>query len=371
MCNIFRVIFVSLCTLSLCLGMLSHVLSKQEGIIKEGAPFPEIPLPPPDGPKDAAYLGIRENVPFTIKYIRADLVLVEILNVYCVTCQKQVPEYNKLYDLIESNPETKGRIKMVGIGVANGNLEVRRFRERFGVLFPIFPDPDFVMHRATGKMWSPFSIFVRQDFTGQEGLVLRTQQGVKYKYGERFRAMQSMIGMDLATIREKERKSQPKAMHVKAILTEEEVQAIIKRTFAKEGDDLTRFETVQLESSGVVYVGVVQRDGQSKRLFGKVISRPPLCDVCDDTHFIYVFEATGKILHFVPLLLAKYANAPWDETDVAMIRERILGKHVHEPFVYDAKVDAVSSATMTSAVIFDALNDGQVLYNELKKKGLN
>ena len=43
-----------------------------------------------------------------IKDIKADLVLVEIMSVYCGACRRQAPIYNKLYALIESTPETKG-----------------------------------------------------------------------------------------------------------------------------------------------------------------------------------------------------------------------------------------------------------------------
>ena len=39
------------------------------------------------------------------------------------------------------------------------------------------------------------------------------------------------------------------------------------------------------------------------------------------------------------------------------------------PFL-KAKADAVTSVTITSAAIFRGLNEGQVIFKELKKKGL-
>jgi hypothetical protein len=369
-----RPILLCFCAIIFFLAILTNALSAQEPIIKVGDFFPEVPLKPHDDPKDIAYLGIPEDKSFTIKDVQADLVLIEILNVYCDSCEKQVPVYNKLYALIESEPETKGRIKMVGIGVANEDWEVKHFRKRFKVSFPVFADPDSVMHKAIGGSPPPFSIFIRQDPTGKAGLVVGAHSSVTYEHEELFWEMQSMMDMDLAAIREKGRKTEAKVVYIEPILTEEELQARIKMAFAKEGDNLTRFEKVKLESSGAVYTGAVQKNGQAKRLFAKVFSRPPPCNVCHDIHFIYVFDATGKILQFIPLQLAKYVakygNVAWNEADVAKIREHIVGKYVYKPFVFDAKVDAVTSATITSAVIFKGLNDGQALFDDLKEKGL-
>jgi hypothetical protein len=68
--------------------------------------------------------------------------------------------------------------------------------------------------------------------------------------------------------------------------------------------------------------------------------------------------------------VSKLENEPWDESDVAKMRQRIQGRYLFDPFVFDAKVDAVSSATISSAVIFNSFADGQALYQELKEKGL-
>jgi hypothetical protein len=354
----------------LSLAALINVCAEEKRLIKVGDPFPEITLQAPDRPEDRAYLGIQEDDSFTIKDIRADLVLVEILNVYCASCWRQVPVYNKLHSLIESDPETRGRIKMVSIGVGNQDWEVKYFVEQFNVPFPVFPDPDFIMHEAIGGSHTPFSILVRQDPTGNAGVVASAHLGVQYNEHEVYSEMQSLINVDVATLREKRKESVAKVIYVKPVLTEDELQARMKRLFAHEGKDLRRFEKVKLESSGEVYTGVVQKDGMESRLFARVISRPPPCDVCHDVHFIYVFDKSGEILHFLPIQLTKYGNKDFNEADVAKIRGRIVGKHIFEPFVFDAKVDSVTRATITSAVIFKGLNEGQALFKELQEQGL-
>jgi hypothetical protein len=159
-------------------------------------------------------------------------------------------------------------------------------------------------------------------------------------------------------------------VYVEPVLSEAELQSIIKAAFSKEGDNLTRFEKVKLQGKRVVYSGTVLRDGATQRLFAMVVSRPSPCDVCHDVHFIYVFDVTGKILRFIPLQLSKYGNEDFDEADVAKMRDRIVGRHIYKPFEFSPKVDAVSRATITSAVIFNSLNDGKSLFKELEKKGL-
>jgi len=369
MCKRTRFICVAFCAVLFSLGRVANTLSEERSIIKEGDSFPEVRLIAPADRKDVAYLGIPERKHFTIKDIQADLVLVEILNVYCASCWKQVPIFNKLHAFIESTPETKGRIKMLGIGVGNKDWEVKHFREEFEVAFPVLPDPDFVMHEATGRSWAPLSIFVRQDPIGKPGLVAATHLGISDEHDKVFRLMKTLMDMDLAAIREKGEKIESKIVHVKPILREE-VQARIKAVLLNEGKGLSDFEKITLKSSETIYTAIVHKDGKGRRLFANVISRPSPCDVCHDVHFIYVFEGTGKILQFIPLQLAKYGNVPWDDADVLKMRERIVGKHVQRPFVFDVRVDAVSSATITSSVIFDSLDDGQVLYKELIDEGL-
>jgi hypothetical protein len=100
------------------------------------------------------------------------------------------------------------------------------------------------------------------------------------------------------------------------------------------------------------------------------VSRPPPCDVCHDIHYIYVFDSSGTIVQFIPLQLTKYGNRHFSEADIAKTRDRIVGRPINEPFNFDAKVDAVTRATITSAVIFKALNEGQALFGELKEKGM-
>lgn len=363
-------VLVTCCAVMLFPSTETRVVSAREALIKQGDPFPQIALKAPADPKDAAYLGIHEGKSFTLRDIPADLVLVEIMNVYCVSCWRQAPVYNKLYDLIESKPETKMRIKMLGFGVGNKDWEVNYFREKFEVPFPVISDPDFVIHEAIGGSRTPFSIFVRQSPGEEAGVVASTHLGVTHEHEELVKDMQSMMQLNLEAIREEGKKTEARVIYVKPVLGEEELEAEIKTAFGKEGKNLTRFEKVTLKNKSVIYTGMFQKDGSTRRLFAKVIGRPLPCDACHDIHFIYVFDATGKILQFIPLQLTKHGNREFTKGDVAKMRDRIVGRHIQGPLRFDAKVDAVTGATITSSVVFESLKNGQSLLKELNAKGL-
>ena len=93
--------------------------------------------------------------------------------------------------------------------------------------------------------------------------------------------------------------------------------------------------------------------GNAKKiLFARVVSRASVCDVCEDTQFVYFFDEKGKITNLVPIKLGKDGNEQWDENDLRKIKSRIVGRYITETLEFNARVDAISTATVTSALIF-------------------
>jgi peroxiredoxin len=90
---------------------------------------------------------------------------------YCPYCQAEAPNINKLYDLIESNPELKGRIKLVGVGAGNTPYEVDIFRKKFSVPFPLFADDNFAIQKSSGG----------RPFRTPTFIVLRKQGATHYR----------------------------------------------------------------------------------------------------------------------------------------------------------------------------------------------
>ena len=352
-------------------GYLKTVEAETIELIKAGDFFPEVPMQVPDDPKERAYLGLTEGKTFTLKQVKADLVIVEILSVYCPSCQLQAPIYNKLFDLIENDPETKGRIKIIGIAAGNGILEVKDFRDKRNVLFPILPDPNFDMHRAIGGSRTPFTIYVRQDPSGNAGVVTGTHLGTNRFYKELFVDLRNLMTKDLASIRKESQNIAADTIIVKPLLTDKDLHEKVKHIFTTFNGEIKNFQQITLtKSSRKVFTCLLERNGGSERIFAEVISRPPACSDCHDIHFIYVFDSSGTILKFVPIQLTKKGNKAWNDDDIVKMRKRLLGESISQRLLFNPDVDAISSATITSAIIFDSLSQGASLLKELEKMGL-
>jgi hypothetical protein len=352
------------------LGLVVDLGAQQIPLIKEGDLFPNIALQTPGDPKDRTYLGISGKDYFAIRDMKAKVILVEMMNVYCASCQNQAPINNKLFDLIQSSPEIRDKIKIVAIAAGNNDQEIKIFRDHFQVPFPIIPDPHYAMHKAIGGSPTPFSIFVRRESREKPVLVAATHLGFDEHYEELLTKMKSLLNVDLAIIRKKGEKTKGQVLIPKPPFSEAEILAKVKAALPEGGGQSNSVEKISLGKGLDIYMITVGKNGQTTRLFAKVISQLPTCDVCHDSHFIITFDATGKILQFIPLQLTKYGNEDWNEADIAKVRNKIVGRYIYHPFAFKAKVDAVTSATITSAAIFRGLNEGQVLFKELKKKGL-
>jgi peroxiredoxin len=136
---------------------------------KPGEKLFDFTLPVPAERADRNYLGLSGwGKTFKMADIKANLVLIEILSMYCPFCQKEAPLVNQLYEAIEKDPALKGKIKIIGIGAGNSSYETEVFRKRYNVPFPVFPDPDYDIHKKCGEVRTPFFIAVRLNANGTQ-----------------------------------------------------------------------------------------------------------------------------------------------------------------------------------------------------------
>ncbi len=128
---------------------------------KVGEPLPVLKLIKPKETTELKYLGLSGSGEFSVESIKAQAVIVQVFSMYCPYCQKDAPNVNRLFGLIENNPDLKGKIKILGIGAGNTQFEVNTFRKRYQVVFPLIPDADFSAHKHLGEVRTPYFIVVK------------------------------------------------------------------------------------------------------------------------------------------------------------------------------------------------------------------
>ena len=125
-----------------------------------GGMMPEVVLPIPPQAEDRTYLGLRAGDTFKIPQITADVVIVEVFSMYCPYCQREAARVNELFGLIAKRPDLKNRVKIIGIGAGNTDFEIKVFKDKYQVPFPLFPDADFKIHKLVGEVRTPYFIGV-------------------------------------------------------------------------------------------------------------------------------------------------------------------------------------------------------------------
>ena len=139
--------------------------------LEAGGVLPEISLVAPKAASEQEYLGVSGGDSLKVTDIKADLVIVEIFGVTCPHCNHAAPSVNKLYELIESKPEAKGKVKVIGIGVGNDSYEVAYFQKKHKVPFPLFDDEDYLIHEQLGEPATPYFICVKANQDGGHEII--------------------------------------------------------------------------------------------------------------------------------------------------------------------------------------------------------
>jgi hypothetical protein len=106
--------------------------------LAQGGVLPGISLSAPNDPDEKSYSGISGSGFFRIPQIKAEVVIIEIFSMYCRQCQEIAPGMDELYHLIESNPDLKNKIKLIGIGAGNSRYKVEVFKKPTIHLFRFF-----------------------------------------------------------------------------------------------------------------------------------------------------------------------------------------------------------------------------------------
>jgi peroxiredoxin len=329
-------------------------------------PFPDLTFTQTLSKEEQAYLGLPQKKSFSIKEIRGNLILIEFISTYCVSCQRQAPIFNELYSSIEKDLRLRGKVKMIGIAAGNGVHEVEVYKKTYQVPYPIMGDPRFDAHMAVGSPRTPFSIWIRKDAQGRS-IVVSTHLGLM-DLESAMEETKAVLQYNLALLK-------PKKGTIYAgdalmpPLTEEELMAKAKEGMESTGGKVLQIQKITLKDGDRIYLGKVDFGIFQKYLFSKLASRRAVCDICHDTFFIYTFDPEGKVIDIVPIQLTKVGNLNWTEEDIKKLKARTIGKSILSPFTFDSNVDSVSGATITAVLVFDSLGKAKEIYEKLKKEG--
>lgn len=123
------------------------------------------------------YLGLNGKNKFTFKDIHGSILIIELFSTYCMSCPKNYPVLNSLYNYVENNKKLKDKVKIFGIAIGNSQEEVKEHINKYNLEFPIFTDYRFTFHKLIGSPRVPFTI-IAEKISKNKYKVLFIHQGI-------------------------------------------------------------------------------------------------------------------------------------------------------------------------------------------------
>jgi len=351
--------------------ILAAPLFASTKIISPGDFFPQYSFGADISPADAAYLGVAELLgrsgEFHVEDVWGEVLVVELFNRFCFGCQQGAPIVNSAYEMVASDPSLSTKVRFLGIGVGNNMKTVNDFRREFDVPFPLVPDPRFGILNALGNPGgTPYTMILKKT---SGGLVLMAAHFGVLDSAEGFVDEIEEIAMgDVEQLLANAPQSKLLPWVEKELIppaSEAEIESRVLKSMERAGYGSVGLYSVDLPDGGKIFVGESNRG----KVFSRVVSRLPVCDVCHPVHFILTFNTKGQVVDFDAIYVTKYWNKEWSAQEVDQMRRRLLGLSVLEERAFDPEVDAVSTATMSSSLIFDSVGKTGPILEQLKKEG--
>ena len=148
-------------------------------------------------------------------------------------------------------------------------------------------------------------------------------------------------------------------------ISDSEIEALVLKSMERAGYGSVGLYKVDLPDGDSIFIGESNRG----KAFTRVISKLPVCDVCHAVHFILTLNSKGQVVDFDSIYVTKYWNKEWNDKEVDQMRRKLLGLSALEERDFDPRVDAISTATMSSSLIFDSLRKTGPIVEMLKEKG--
>ena len=363
---------IHLITLICCLLTCFPIMAKAEDAQPEDNSFGGVDLSElPEESKQ--YLGLTDDTEQFLANVDADLIVLEFMNIHCRNCQVQAHIFNKLYRAIEDEPTLRSRAKIVSIAAGNTRDEVEQFKKSLKAIFPILIDQEFAVYeRLAGSIKAPYTLMLRRNEAGKF-IIAASHRGAISSYRSYLDEMKVVMQYDenILKLRQAEKATDEPMERTELQMAEKDIMAKARESMINISGDQNvsiAVKPVRLRGHPKICEKVYEGNSGDTRYFAVLVNREPLCDVCHAAQFIYIFDESGKVVAFEPVYLTKGGNEAWNEKDLQRTRERVIGKSVVQPANFNPEVDAVTSATITSATIFHAISQGRDIFQRIQRE---
>ena len=85
-----------------------------------------------------------------------------------------------MYHRIKDHETLKGKVKLIDVGAGNSQHEIRHFKKKYKIPFPLFPDGNFVIHRKLGEFIPPYFIRIQIKADGSHNIFYSKLGGSKF-----------------------------------------------------------------------------------------------------------------------------------------------------------------------------------------------
>ncbi|MBI5018120.1 MAG: hypothetical protein HZB55_21865 [Deltaproteobacteria bacterium] len=328
--------------------------------VAPGRAFPDFSFDELVDPEDYGSLGLATSTgPVRLSQVPGDLLVLEFFSARCLNCQRQAPLLDSFFRAVASG-DLAGRVRLLGVGVGSGARELGGFRRALKVTYPMAADPTYDRYLELGDPGgTPFTLFLlRQSgqwtladshfgLEGDTELMARSRVLLEGKAG----------APPALTAAGRSRSELP--------LSDEEQHARAQHLLAGLLGRDAGVDTVEIPGHGRLF-RALGSDGKPIGLYARFASREPVCDLCHAIHFLFAFDDKGTVRGFEAVRVTKFGNELWSEADAEKLRSRMAGRTL-DHLTFDPNVDAVTSGTMSSSLIFDEVRRAAALVAALPK----
>ena len=133
------------------------------GYVEAGNKLGNLEFAAPLTSEDATYLGVPADKPFTLSQVANPYLLVEVFATGCSHCYAHAPQMNELYNKINNDPQTKGKLKVLGLASGDSKENCLAWKKQCKVPFALVPDPDSKTVEKINVMGTPTTVLLNKN----------------------------------------------------------------------------------------------------------------------------------------------------------------------------------------------------------------